>query len=609
MALFNFKFAMAIGQFAIRCVLVTAFALGVSSATAQDAAKPEITALRLGFNNVYKLGCWTQVEVQLQGGDQPYTGTVEVITRDPDGVPTSVFTPPDRPVAVSAGQTTSARLFVRPGQDGAAIDVRFIDDTGRQRANRGFIPGPEPGGDYIAGGLPATNRLVVTFGSPRGVNDLLRGENTANDEFTATRLARLENAADLPLQWYGYEGVDTLVLSGNQAELYRPLAANSQRIAALNRWVELGGRLVIFCGANAPELLGPDGPLESLLPGKYDTLATLRESQPIEGFSGAETPIPNPNSFRLEVPRLADVQGRVLAYSGPDASTLPIVIRARRGVGEITFVGVDPDVSPLADWQGRTSLVRQALQWPPPPPGAADQTSMYGQQEDLIDRLCRALDGSFVDVQTAPFGLVALLVLVYILLIGPGDYFFVKRVLKRMELTWLTFPLIVVAVSAAAYWAAHYMKGDQLRVNQVEIVDVDLSTNQARGTVWTHFFSPRVERYNLSLVPTFKEKPLPPNPSDPSEPGRPDPGVPPDPALQPPASLVAWLGSSGYGLDGMRGRRGQTGLFDRRYAFSPALDADSGLPVKFAIQARLKGGPSEYTENPALELTTLTPAT
>jgi hypothetical protein len=558
-----------------------------SLAAAQEPAKLQITSVKLGFNNVYKLGCWTQIEVTLAGGNEPYTGLVEVVTRDPEGVPVSVFTPPERPVVVNPGQTTSTRLFIRPGQDGAALEVRFIDDSGKERAKAAFYPGPEPGGDVIPYGRPATNRIVATFGSQRGVGDLLRGETSSTaEEFNASHAVRIDNAADLPLQWYGYESIDTLVLSGSEPELYRPLSAGSQRIAALQKWVELGGRLVIFCGANAPELIGPDGPLAALVPGKFETLATLIESQPIEAFSGAESPVAT-KEFRLQVPELTEVEGRILAFRGPNETDLPLVIRARRGFGEITFVGVDPDAAPLADWPGRVELLRQALQWPAAAPGDKQDNS-GAAQEDLVDRLRRAMDDSFIGVQTAPFGLVALLVILYILLIGPGDYFFVKRVLGRMELTWLTFPMIVLAVSAGAYWAAHYMKGDQLRVNQVEIVDVDVASNNARGSVITHFFSPRVDRYDLTLQPRFADKPLSGGVSDPQA-----------SSLKPQASetLVAWLGSSGYGLDGMRGRRGQTGLFDSGYAFSPALNAIVGLPVQEWSTKTLLGRWSGPVEN------------
>ncbi len=546
-------------------ILFIAFSTFVNrhqTAHAQEPPKLTIPALKLGFNGAYKLGCWTPAEVTLQGGEDNFTGAIQIITPDPEGVPTSVFSAPDRPVGIFAGKPSSTRLFIRPGQDGGAYEVRVLDENGKTRARQRFFPGPEPGGEYVSYGSPATNRFVATFSMSRGLAELARSEGN-QDNPLETRVVEFTSAADWPTEWYGYEAIDVLCLGSTDAEVYRPLAANPQRIEALRKWVDLGGRLVIFCGANAPELIGPEGPLASFVPGTYETMTTLRESQPIEGFAVATEPVPNAANLRLQVPKLTNVEGRILAFSGPNSSDMPLVVRARQGLGEVTFVAFDPDAAPIVDWAGRPNLLRQALQWPL---ATRNDENNYGYQDDLIDRLRRSLDVAFQGVTPAPFGLVALLVIGYILLIGPGDYFLVKRLLKRMELTWITFPLIVVGVSAAAYWAAHWMKGDSLRVNQVEFVDVDLTSGAARGTVYTHFFSPRVERYDLALAPNFAGKPL-------GEPGRPDPG---DNQSQ----LVAWLGSTGYGLDGMRGSGGQTTLFERGYAFNPPLTEIVGLPVQ-----------------------------
>ena len=62
---------------------------------------------------------------------------------------------------------------------------------------------------------------------------------------------------------------------------------------------------------------------------------------------------------------------------------------------------------------------------------------------DLSTILRTALE-QFPGVKLIPFGWVAFFIFLYILLIGPGDYFFLKKVLKRMELTWITFPTIVL---------------------------------------------------------------------------------------------------------------------------------------------------------------------
>ena len=154
--------------------------------------------------------------------------------------------------------------------------------------------------------------------------------------------------------------------------------------------------------------------------------------------------------------------------------------------------------------------------------------------------------------------LVALLVVVYILLIGPGDYFLVKKLMNRPALTWITFPLIVLGVSAVAYWYANVKKGDQLRVNQVEIVDVDTTSGLVRGTVWSHFFTPRVDQYQLTLKPDFLG------------------GA----ALKNSVPQVAWLGLPGYSLGGMQASATQTAVFNSGYTFSPDRTSMQNVPVQ-----------------------------
>src|SRR5213078_1731380 len=110
----------------------------------------------------------------------------------------------------------------------------------------------------------------------------------------------------------------------------------------------------------------------------------------------------------------------------------------------------------------------------------------------------------FEGVPVISFGWVALFILLYILVVGPLDYFILKKVVKRLELTWVTFPTVVLVVSAAAYFTAYYLKGSELRINKVDVVDVvaelDPETRvargtQAAGTTWFTLFSPRIQSY------------------------------------------------------------------------------------------------------------------
>ena len=119
--------------------------------------------------------------------------------------------------------------------------------------------------------------------------------------------------------------------------------------------------------------------------------------------------------------------------------------------------------------------------------------------KDLAGQLRGALD-QFSGVRLVPFWVVGTLVFGYILLIGPVDYWLVKKVFKRMELTWLTFPTIVVTVSLAAYLAAYWTKGNKLLVNQVDLIDIENSSGQLRGTSWLNVFSPTTSTYDLTLA-------------------------------------------------------------------------------------------------------------
>ncbi len=526
-------------------------------------AAPRIASVRIGFDGLYKLGCWTQLRVEVEAGDAAQSVRVEAVLLDTDGVPTKVATPPEPPLQLAAGETATAVLMVRNGQAGAPLVVRLVDEDGASLEERTFVPGREFQGSGVPSGLPAANKLVVTFGA--GVD--LAAELARTDQPPSTDLASrsvlVAAAADLPTEWYGYEGVDTVVLSGARPQQYQPHADMAPRIAALARWVELGGRVVIFCGATADELLAGGGPLAPLAPGRFTgELAPLVVATPLEVFASAAAPLTRTEVRTIRVPHLVDVEGELVAQG---AGQLPLVVRTRRGLGEITFVAVDPEAEPFAGWSDRTGLLRQSLAWPAPPT-AAGRGLDGASAADLTNQLRRALDQQFMGVQTVSFATVALLVIGYIALVGPGDFFLLRRVLKRMELTWLTFPLLIIGTSAAAYALAYRTKGVALRANQLEIVDVDVARGEARGTLWTHVFNPQVARYDVTLTPRFA--------------GDSAGTVKIRTENFRTQTLVSWQGVPGPGLGAMQGQRGLGSPFGRGYESSDDLAALHGVPIE-----------------------------
>jgi hypothetical protein len=158
-----------------------------------------------------------------------------------------------------------------------------------------------------------------------------------------------------------------------------------------------------------------------------------------------------------------------------------------------------------------------------------------------------------------PFFVVALAVIVYILLIGPGDYFLLRRLGRGMQWTWITFPAIVVIFAVGAYMAAYWLKGDQLRVSQIDLLDID-AEGTARGASWFSIFSPRGESFDLSMQPRLPDGQSPKEIS---------------------ASL-AWLGKAGNEFNGMYSADTQNSapLWGQGYSIASSLDAIRGVPIQ-----------------------------
>jgi len=244
------------------------------------------------------------------------------------------------------------------------------------------------------------------------------------------------------------------------------------------------------------------------------------------------------------------------------------VVRQARGFGQIVFLAADPELPPLRQWPDRKLLLARLLDNPPPATLEAEQSRAILHQgyTDLAGQLRSALD-QFASVTVVPLWLVLALLGGYLLMIGPGDYLLVHKLLRRAEWTWFTFPLVTVLFAAGAYVLARWATGTEVHVNQVDLVDVDATTGKIRGTAWANLFSPRTDRYNLAF------QPLQPS-------GEPATGA---------ATLTSWLGLPGSALGGMDPSTVDPLVWNQHYDFSERLDAVFGLPIQVRSTRSLTG--------------------
>ena len=487
---------------------------------------------------VFKNQFWTPIYLDLQL-NEPISGSaiLHVEATDDDDLRTRLTVPLGNLSDRNAGEQIRAEElpylpYVRTGGSTSdEISLRIFDAEGFALSEPmilRFLPGRDK-----------STYVILSLGSNLPGFDLPRGEPTDASEVAAPatgglRNGRVETAAitrvrQLPDRWIGYASADLVVLTTGSvpndflAELFTNPALASRRDALLE-WIRRGGRLLLSVGSNA-ELLSQYPIFTELMPApwvaaepsravsdlqlNWQAPGGLPKSELLRGDPGSRFPL-----ARLDLNRSA--RGRVLLRHKPaatdrDQTAYPLIAQAAYGLGRITLVAFDLDRSPFLDLEASLKasfwdwLVRESgAERTPVGSESGESAASFALGENREDGFAAALKTYVDDFQEVPvisFGWVALFIALYALLIGPVEYLFLKKVVGRLELTWITFPLIVLSVSTAAYLTAYAIKGNDLRINKVDLVDIDPASGRIYGRSWFTIFSPRIDSYTIGIEP------------------------------------------------------------------------------------------------------------
>lgn len=543
-----------------RWFLLAAFAVGcINESRAVDEAgvMPRITGARIGFKNHFKLGCWTAVTADVEGVPDDATATrlqVQVHVPDSDGVLTTAA----GRLATTVDETghRSAVVYTQVGRVGSPIRLTLVEND-KTIGEITLLPAAKEAANSVVNSIPATNEVLVSLGTrPFGLGEAF-GDRPATSDAIGRKLIELDGIRDLPAEWFGYLGIDLLLLPAGDGRLMQELGQDSARMEAIERWVQLGGRVIVFCGARSAEaMLAPKGPLARFAPGKFAEVVRLPDSSPIEHYAGQAASI---GGGVLEVPRLTDVRGSIEVFGDRRATEVPLVVRSPRGFGEIVFVGLEFGDPPLNTWSGRTAFLRAVLR-----PYLAETAGIDASQKlvtvgfnDLSGALRQRLGRSFPQVIAIGFPIVAGLAIAYLVCLGPFDYFLTHRLLRRPLAGWITLPIIVTLFAIAAFAIGQWSRGSaKPRVNQAEVIDFDTIDEQVRGTFWAVAFSPNANEFDFKFEP-------------PKALGQTASSV---------ETLFSWWGLPGVGIGGMQ-TGGDLGIVRGSYSYGDDRNELEGVPV------------------------------
>ena len=196
-------------------------------------------------------------------------------------------------------------------------------------------------------------RDVTKIGHSIGLDQVFKREQT--DPQRSATVVTLDGSQPLPDEWFGYEGVDQVVIAGAPAETWQ----NPKTVEALERWVRLGGSLWIVSGTDAKAVLGKGKPLAMFAPGELAEDTASPSIGAIEAYPGGS--LERLPAAKLTAPQWKNVIGRVELPVGGQQSDIPLVIHNPMGFGQVTYIGLDLHNPPFSEWAGRVKFLENLL--------------------------------------------------------------------------------------------------------------------------------------------------------------------------------------------------------------------------------------------------------
>ncbi|HED53410.1 MAG TPA: hypothetical protein ENJ00_04325 [Phycisphaerales bacterium] len=484
--------------------------LTVFSVTAQDTSvsKEIMLSADFGFQGITPVERFSPMRVWVQTADEPVSGTL-VVQYDGMGGRSVRLT---APCAAAAGVMVPVPFVVKFPELINELSVTLYEEDGGRLASIEYASFPSLTQIQLPPMLSSGDELVVSL-TPRAV---LKGISTRwrqsgmgiienKEVYWRTRaekqaapkeirfsqridkamelLGRARSAtlpaSDLPLSRMTYDGALVVIADGTTAQL-----ADPRSIAALQRWVIGGGRLLILADSHSTlwrRLLPDASPVDALHLGPVQQVPIPEDL--------ANVPIHDVRGTVQARPISMDLRAMDLGWSlrwGDDGSAM--LAEGPVGFGWVTILSVHPDTISSggagANWttwaDALSGCVASAS-------SGSSRVRNFGspQSEPWSSRQSIQLVASNIldtislvpPIGSSAFIIVGGVMVFLTLTLGPLDYF-ILRIFNLRHLSWLSAIVWIASASVVAYVLPERVRGLPSAVGRFTIVD-QLAPNAA----------------------------------------------------------------------------------------------------------------------------------
>jgi hypothetical protein len=422
--------------------ILLCFALTLPFSTQVRAARPVQMLVRAGFDGAGKVGGWLPLSVDIRNDGEDIDGEIQIAVQDTSSGQRSAS-------SIAPTIFTSPISLPRRARKNLQMEIRLPNSPQRIRAK--LLQGEEvildqdvqltrvPTSDLFCGMLSRTGAALEFIPALELAPPLRR-----------VRLAHLD-VSDVPTRPQVMTSLDCMIVDNI------PTAgmSDAQR-DALGSWVANGGLLIVGGGAGWQRTLA--GLPQELLPVRVSGTAVVDNLANLAEF-GQE---PFPDAGQYLASQGAAVDSHVIVEQGG----VPLLAAARRGLGTVFYLGLDPAAEPLRSWPGSINLWRYLLSHTVTnstlAPSGASPFSGWG----------RAPRNAMIDISPltppSPLPLVVVL-LAFGLAVGPGNYLIFRR-LGHPSWVVLTVPLMTLVASLLLFGLAGANRDSEAIMTRISLV-------------------------------------------------------------------------------------------------------------------------------------------
>ncbi len=462
-----------------------------------------------GFESHYRDGNWVPVQITLRNDGPDFNGMLSLITPTPQfqlagsqGTPSNYQVP----ISLANGAQKQVTMYLPLYFDVQNVTVKLLDSNGHIVGTQTAPLIPLMPGDVFIGVLSDQSSgfsSLSTLPLPNQGGSIIL-------EFL--------NANTMPAMSAALKNFNIIVMDN-----FTTTNLSAIQLNALQNWTNQGGSLILVGGPEWHRTLGtlPAG----LIPIQVYGSSTIPAGTVLLPPGGSATTGSGKHNIAASVQSPVSISAATLKPSGNDnesevilaSSATPLIVQKQQEQGTIIYLAYDPTLEPILGWQGvgllwdsllLRSLGDQLLPHLGISPGLGN--SIQQVQPILANRMSGFLQSLLPSSIPPPWRTLGILLLCYLLVLGPVRFLLVKR-LKGRYWSWRIILSSIVIFSLLSYGLAYIEKGSSILSDSISIAQFSQNGTSVHISTYLGVFVPNEGNYQVQIPGNTLVQPSPDN--------------------------------------------------------------------------------------------------